>query len=170
MMNKTENTLYILQNLSTTESKDLDYAEIDVYYEDEQGNEGAAQYDMPAIADDAISTINELQAKIAELEKQLGTLKSRSNQAHSYLNSVTEYFYKNDQGGNYYKNLGECEDLLAIRDLEQQAKGLSEGFHATKEPIGRNSFGFMMHYCSEKNLKDRVDDLRNQAKALEQQE
>jgi hypothetical protein len=69
MMNKTENTLYILQNLSSTESKDLDYAEIDVYYEDEQGDEGAAQYDMPTIADDAISTINELQSKIAELEK-----------------------------------------------------------------------------------------------------
>jgi hypothetical protein len=68
MMDKTENTLYILQNLSTTESRNLDYAEIDVYYEDEQGNEGAAQYDMPTIADDAISTINELQDKIAELE------------------------------------------------------------------------------------------------------
>jgi hypothetical protein len=58
------------------------------------------------------------------------------------------------------------KSYLAIRDLEQQAKGLSEGFHATKEPIGRNAFGFMMHYCSEKNLKDRVDDLRIQSKAL----
>ena len=71
MMNKTENTLYILQNLSSTESKDLDYAEIDVYYEDKQGNEGATQYDMPAIADDAISTINELQSKIAEIEAEV---------------------------------------------------------------------------------------------------
>jgi hypothetical protein len=75
MMNKTENTLYILQNLSSTESKDLDYAEIDVYYEDEQGNEGATQYDMPAIADDAISTINELHSKIAELDKELSALR-----------------------------------------------------------------------------------------------
>jgi hypothetical protein len=61
-------------------------------------------------------------------------------------------------------------DLVALEilRLEQQAKGLSEGFHATKEPIGRNAFGFMMHYCSEKNLKDRVDALRKQAQALKE--
>jgi predicted RNase H-like nuclease (RuvC/YqgF family) len=78
MMNKTENTLYILQNLSSTESKDLDYAEIDVYYEDEQGNEGAAQYDMPAIADDAISTINELEKRIEKLESYNNGLANES--------------------------------------------------------------------------------------------
>jgi dGTP triphosphohydrolase len=79
-----------------------------------------------------------LEVKIAELEKELSSI-------------VAGLFSENE---------------LAILKLEQQAKGLSEGFHATKEPIGRNAFGFMMHYCSEKNLKDRVDDLRNQAKAL----
>jgi hypothetical protein len=66
--------------------------------------------------------------------------------------------------------LHRLKSYLAILKLEHQAKGLSEGFHATKEPIGRNSFGFIMHYCSEKNLKDRVDDLRNQAEALKEQD
>jgi mRNA-degrading endonuclease YafQ of YafQ-DinJ toxin-antitoxin module len=100
MMNKTENTLYILQNLSSTESRNLDYAEIDIYYEDEQGNEGAAQYDMPAIADDAISTINELQSKIAKLEKELSGI-------------VSGLFSENE---------------LAIRDLEHTRQGFWLGF------------------------------------------
>ena len=73
MMNKTENTLYILQNLSTTDSEDyLESVEIEVYYEDDQGNEGmSTTYDMPAIADDAILTINELEKRIADLERDL---------------------------------------------------------------------------------------------------
>jgi hypothetical protein len=87
-MNKTENTLYILQNLSSTESKDLDYAEIDVYYEDEQGNEGAAQYDMPTIADDAISTINELQDKIAELESNILMLEQYNGSVESLIKDI----------------------------------------------------------------------------------
>jgi hypothetical protein len=88
MMDRTENTLYILENLSTTESKDLEYVEIDVYYEDEQGNEGAAQYDMPAIADDAISTINQLKAKIAELEKENKELEDCFDDCYAELGKV----------------------------------------------------------------------------------
>jgi hypothetical protein len=69
---KTENTLYILQSLSSTDSEDyLESVEIEVYYEDDQGNEGMSiTYDMPTIADEAISTINELEKRIAELEKE----------------------------------------------------------------------------------------------------
>ena len=72
-----QNTLYILGELSTTPSENLEYVEIDVYYEDDMGNEGACQYDMPAIADVAIKTIIEQADRIAELEvraKGLGIL------------------------------------------------------------------------------------------------
>ena len=69
-MTEIENTLYILENLSSTESKDLEHVEIDVYYEDDQGNEGAAQYDMPTIADKAIEAIVELRNEKAEIEKE----------------------------------------------------------------------------------------------------
>ena len=95
--------------------------------------------------------------------------------AHEKLGSQSDMIAELEKELKKYKCLE--GDLIYIakkellqRDLEQQAKGLSEGFHATKEPIGRNAFGFMMHYCSEKNLKDRVDDLRNQAKAPKEQE
>lgn len=71
MLNQTENTLYILQNLANTESKDLEFTEIEVYYEDDKGNEGSSIYDMPTIADDAIITINRLTNEIAEFEKEL---------------------------------------------------------------------------------------------------
>jgi hypothetical protein len=107
--------------------------------------------------------------KITELEKELGTVKSRSNQAHSYLNSVTEYFDKHDQGGNYYKNLGECEDLLAIRDLEQQAKGLNDYVVETMD----NSYILHLdpeisHQSFLINLNATASRLRNQAKALKE--
>ena len=84
------------------------------------------------------------------------TCKGRANSINEMSNIIAELQNTN----------AELEKERGIRDLEQQAKGLIEGFHATKEPIGRNAFGFMMHYCSEKNLKDKVDDLRNQSKAL----
>jgi hypothetical protein len=71
MLTQTENTLYILQNLANTQSKDLEFTEIEVYYEDDKGNEGSTTYDMPTIADDAIITINHLTNEIAELKKQL---------------------------------------------------------------------------------------------------
>jgi hypothetical protein len=104
--------------------------------------------------------------KITELEKELGTVKSRSNQAHSYLNSVTEYFDKHDQGGNYYKNLGECEDLLAIRDLEQQAIGVYESVWFCKFEGVRTDEQPNRHISH--LLNSRVKDLRNQAKALKE--
>jgi hypothetical protein len=98
------------------------------------------------------------QAKIAELEKEKAEYVPVLAWIARECNQVG--------GGMLYR----LKSYLAILKLEQQAKGLSEGFHATKEPIGRNAFGFIMHYCSENNLKDRVDDLRNQAKALKEQE
>jgi hypothetical protein len=73
-MNETQNTLYILGNLSNTESKDLEFVEIEIYYEDDKGNEGSTIYDMPTIADNAIITIDRLVNKIAELKKQLPPL------------------------------------------------------------------------------------------------
>ena len=121
MMNKTENTLYILQNLSSTESKDLDYAEIDVYYEDKQGNEGATQYDMPAIADDAISTINKLQSKIAELEKErdIRDLEQRADAVEDFVKvyechkfGAHAVFYAHGNG--------------VAKELRNQAKALKE--------------------------------------------
>jgi hypothetical protein len=103
---KTENTLYILQNLSSTDSEDyLESVEIEVYYGDDQGNEGmSTTYDMPAIADDAISTINELQKQIAELEKELSIV-------------IAGLF---------------SEDDLAIRDLEQQKEVIDILYKAGK--------------------------------------
>jgi hypothetical protein len=77
MMTEIENTLYILENLSTTDSEDyLGSAEIEVYYEDDQGNEGmSTTYDMPTIADKAIEVIVELRKANAELEKLLSLVK-----------------------------------------------------------------------------------------------
>ena len=128
-MNKTENTLYILQNLSSTESKDLDYAEIDVYYEDEQGNEGAAQYDMPAIADDSISTINELQKQIAELEKDKLDLK--------YLleKNLSTFINKKEEG--ILLGIPMFEDY----QLKQQAKGVRDFFtrHPPRISMGKSA-------------------------------
>ena len=147
-MNKTENTLYILQNLSITESKDLDYAEIDVYYEDEQGNEGATQYNMPAIADDAISTINELQSKIAELEKERDGLALTFKREFTALCSMYIKLSNNVLSGEYANNTPEGSiynekiwidnrwlditdplftsyfEVLEAHNLEQQAKAL----------------------------------------------
>ena len=73
-MTDVENTLYILKELSATESKDLEYAEIDVYYEDDSGNEGACQYDMPMIADAAITTIIEQAEEVDKLNKEIELL------------------------------------------------------------------------------------------------
>jgi hypothetical protein len=98
--------------------------------------------------------------KVAELEKQLGTVKSRSNQAHSYLNSVTEYFNKHDKGGNYYKNLGECEDLLAIRDLEHTRQGFWLGFEDAR--CHPDEMNILQQWEGTKRF--------NQAKALKEQE
>lgn len=77
MLTDTENTLYVLQTLSSTDSVDLEWAEIDVYYEDEQGNEGAAQYDMPTIADDAIKTIERLQSALEERDATVAALRAQ---------------------------------------------------------------------------------------------
>jgi hypothetical protein len=73
MMTEIENTLYILENLLTTDSEDyLESVEIEVYYGDDQGNEGmSTTYDMPTIADKAIDAIIELRKANAELEKSL---------------------------------------------------------------------------------------------------
>jgi hypothetical protein len=70
-MTDVENTLYILQTLSTTESQDLEYAVIDVYYESDSGSEGASQYDMPMIADAAINTISEQAEHIGYLKSKI---------------------------------------------------------------------------------------------------
>ena len=97
-MTKTENTLYILQNLSSTDSEDyLESVEIEVYYEEDQGNEGMSiTYDMPTIADEAISTINELEKRIEALEKELSHAQTMGNREQS------------------------------IRDLEQRVSGMVE--------------------------------------------
>lgn len=68
ILTKHEDTLYILENLASTENADLDHAEIDVYYEFSDGSEGAAQFDMPTIACRAIETIKDQQKHIAELK------------------------------------------------------------------------------------------------------
>jgi predicted Ser/Thr protein kinase len=81
MMTEIENTLYILENLSTTDSEDhLESVEIEVYYGDDQGNEGmSTTYDMPTIADKAIEVIIELRNEKAELEKVVDDLLNNSS-------------------------------------------------------------------------------------------
>jgi hypothetical protein len=102
-MTEIENTLYILENLSTTDSEDyLDSAEIEVYYGDDQSNEGmSTTYDMPTIADKAIKAIVELHKANAELEKERDDLRVKLSKAET-----------------------ESCEAKAIRDLEQQAKGV----------------------------------------------
>jgi hypothetical protein len=68
-MNRQENTLYVLNELSNIDNMDLEHVEIDVFYESENGTEGAAQYDMPTIANMAIEVINTQSKRIAELEE-----------------------------------------------------------------------------------------------------
>jgi hypothetical protein len=53
---------------------DLEHVEIDVFYESENGTEGAAQYDMPTIANMAIEVINTQSKRIAELKKEVQEL------------------------------------------------------------------------------------------------
>jgi len=89
-MTDVENTLYILQTLSTTESQDLEYAVIEVYYESDSVSKSGWRYDMPMIADAAIKTIIEQADKIAELE---------ANQASDFLKFVKS----SDKIGNITK-------------------------------------------------------------------
>jgi hypothetical protein len=122
----------------------------------------------------AAERIEALIKRNAELEKERGAAVFLAEQRRQFIVNGVELGYiphptiEEDKAANLTILMCGFDDShsMEAHNLEQQAKGLSEGFHATKEPIGRNSFGFMMHYCSEKNLKDRVDDLRNQAKAL----
>ena len=120
-----------MQNLSSTDSEDyLESVEIEVYYGDEQGNEGmSTTYDMPAIADDAISTINELQKQIAELEKDKLDLK------HLLEKNLSTFINKKEEG--ILLGIPMFEDY----QLKQQAKGVRDFFtrHPPRISMGKSA-------------------------------
>jgi hypothetical protein len=108
-MNNQENTLYVLNELSSTESADLEYSEIDVFYESENGTEGAAQYDMPTIAKMAIEAINTQSKRIAELEKDKAFLLTQRFMGNTIVST--------DQG---------LSDAIKAHNIEQQIKGVMD--------------------------------------------
>jgi hypothetical protein len=59
-------------------------------------------------------------------------------------------------------------DLLAIRDLEREAKGVEDATDISKIPYGRNGFGFQSYMCSRNSLLDYRDKLLNKIKALKE--
>lgn len=97
-MNLVENALYVLNDLAQAESEDLDYACIDVFYEDENGNEGARTYEMPEIAELATKAINKLkqsQPKWISIEEFLDNQESEQHCWIVFKGQVKNaYFYK----------------------------------------------------------------------------
>jgi len=142
ILTKNENTLYILENLASTESADLDYAEIDVYYELEDGQEAAAQFDMPTIADRAIETIKEQQNRIAELEKEVDKYRLEATRQYGAYCALL------------FSNV-EPSVSLEAHNLEQQAKGVKD---------------FVANYCGDRmdfsQADRRIENLHNQANQL----
>jgi hypothetical protein len=112
-----ENTLYVLNELSNTESADLEYAEIDVFYESDEGAEGAAQYDMPTIANMAIVVINTQSKRIAELKNQvkfeMGQKAMAREQRQRVISRLNSYLIKRAN------EIGECLPMYLVDHIKE---------------------------------------------------
>lgn len=129
MMTEIENTLYILESLSTTDSEDyLESVEIEVYYGDDQGNEGmSTTYDMPTIADKAIEAIDELRkanaelvARIAKAELAFSVVEGRNAEFQKIIDSQVFPSIGNGFSGDYIngyeKALNDLDEALKARN------------------------------------------------------
>jgi hypothetical protein len=125
-MTDVENTLYILQTLSTTESQDLEYAVIEVYYESDSVSKSGWRYDMPMIADAAIKTIIEQADKLAALDEKVILLEK----VETIFNESPDLTFECVQ--RLFK------DELAKRDLEMQAKGIADAVNKTRVALNDN--------------------------------
>jgi len=65
-MTKEENLKYQLETLSTFEPKDIDYSQIDVGYEHENGEEVFATVCLVELGRKSLERINELEKQLAE--------------------------------------------------------------------------------------------------------
>lgn len=112
-MNKIQNTLYILDSLSTTDSDDhLNSAEIEVFYEGVQGDEVSTTYDMPTIADKAIETIN-------DLSKTIKIVEYRNTKLKQELKNITSKLIRKNQ---------KVEELVIERNsMERRARAFEAG-------------------------------------------
>jgi hypothetical protein len=142
-MTDVENTLYILQTLSTTESQDLEYAVIEVYYESDSVSKSGWRYDMPMIADAAIKTIIEQADKLAALDEKVILLEK----VETIFNESPDLTFECVQ--RLFK------DELAKRDLVTMSTGLQASINDwRKNTAGRLASRISYGILKQKGLED----------------
>ncbi|URC15144.1 hypothetical protein GD1_20 [Paraglaciecola Antarctic GD virus 1] len=110
-----EHALYVLQALSTTDGADLENVELCV--SDDLDPEGAARYDMPAIANLLQTTINSLVQEIAQLTGRNDELASIAEERSTFILNGVECGYirlpeKGDSALDVYERCNMIEPKL----------------------------------------------------------
>lgn len=108
---------------------------------------------------------HELNVVYGELEKERDELKGAVLIALNIFNDY-EMDVEDYPTIEHIKNKEKLKQALEAHNLEQRAKGVEDALEDAKQVAGRNGYGFLMYYCTGKDLRNIVSKLRNQAKGI----